>query len=333
MTERTMLSGLSSLRERWMSLSPRSRGITAVGAVVVFFIIIPLVLYSQNLIYSGTISLKFAPKSATAKIGSAAAKFGSNRVRPGTYTVTIEKKGFATYTKEITVKNGENVAVAAALVSNDPSTANWYQTHTDDYTIAQDIGDDAADQAHVQMKTEFPIAQVLPIIGLYSTYRVDYGKSPTKNGTYAVYISYQTEADKQKAIQAVKDKGYDLSKYEVIYEQDAPSGEGVTIEGLGLFSAKGLDSDAAASLQDALETQYKDESGSRHNIAINDNVVHTRSDDGTSDTYSASLTIDEGEPVALVLAIGGDNHLIITLSGVTIFDGQAGQSTQDNNGD
>lgn len=325
---------LNNLRQRWDSLTPRARGIVIVALIVVAFIIVPLVLYSQNLIYSSTINLKFAPKSATATIGSSGARFGDNKVRPGTYTVTIAKKGFATYTEKVTVKDGQTVAIAAALVSNDPSTADWYQTHTEDYSIAQSIGDDAADQAHADMKREFPIAQALPIVGLYSTYRVDYGKSQTRTGKYAVYISYQTEADKQKAIQAVKDAGYNLSDYEVIYTQDAPSGQGVTIEGLSLFSAKGLDSDAVVNLQDALETYYKaGQDGASHTVVIGDDVAHTRSDDGTNDTYTASITSDGGARGILTITVDGNDRLTVTVGGTTIFDSQTSQDTQEDSGD
>jgi FlaG/FlaF family flagellin (archaellin) len=329
-----MRLGLNSLRQRWDTLTPRARGIIIVAFIALLFIALPLILYSQNLIYSGTINLKFAPKSATAKIGTSSAQFGDNKVHPGTYTVTISKQGFATYTEKVTVNNGQTVSVATALVSNDPSTADWYQTHTDDYSIAQDIGDDAADQAHVTMKKEFPIAQVLPIVGLYSTYRVDYGKSPTKTGKYAVYISYQTEADKQKAIQVVKDKGYELSEYEVVYTQDAPSGQGVTIEGLSSFSEKGLSGDAVASLQDALETHYTNYQGKAdHTLIFGDAATHTISDDKTTATYINTLTIDGGSTISVKIVATDYDHLVITFDNTEVFNGRAGQTANDNTGD
>ena len=77
--------------------------------IIVFFglsiaIVVGYFIYKS--IYSSTINLYFAPKSADVKIGNGGGNFGDNFVKPGTYTVVISKQGFSTYTQEVTVKSG-----------------------------------------------------------------------------------------------------------------------------------------------------------------------------------------------------------------------------------
>lgn len=306
---------LSALRNKWDSLS--QRGKIAVGAIVLFviFILPAMLLFYRQSVYSAKITLTFAPKSADAKIGDMRASFGDNDVKPGTYKVEISKKGFATYTQTVTAEAGKTLLVEAALVSNDPSTADWYQTHTDDYTIAQGIGDRRADREYTYMTNTFPIAKDLPIVGVGSTYRVDYGISPTDSTKYAVLISYDTEADKQDALTAIRTKGYTLSDYEVVYSQNSPIVlDGISVTGMSAFSKRGLSAETVNTIQEALVASLRTIEGQTvTRMATSGTVTHLMSDDNLTDTYGTTLSLNGSYTRSLQVVVH-EGRMTITVS-------------------
>ena len=319
---------LLGLRDKWDSFSPRAKIVLSTLVLIAVFVVPVSLLFYHQTVYSAKITLTFAPKSATAKIGDMGAKFGDNDVKPGTYKVEISKKGFATYTQNVSVEAGKTVLVEAALESNDPSTTNWYQDHVEDYSIAQGIGDRRADREYAYMKDIFPIAQVLPIVNVGSTYRVDYGISPTETGKYAIFISYDTEVDKQEAIDAVKAKGYDLSNYEVIYTQNDPTPYGsVNISGVSAFSKRGLSAETVNTIQEALVQSFTSIQGEAViSIAVTSSASHTMSEDRQTDTYSATILINAKYDRKLTVVIRSGS-MTVTVSGTdgsgpqTIYNG------------
>lgn len=319
----------TGLRDKWDTLSPRAKMLVTTGAIAAAILVPIIYSYIHSTIYSAKITLTFAPKSSSARIGTLSAHFGNNDVKPGTYDVVISKQGFETYKETVTVKKGDAIVVEAALESNDPSTANWYNDHPEDYTIAQGIGDRRADNSARRMKAEFPIVDILPIVGLYSAYRVDYGPSPTKKDGYALFITYQTAKDKQRAIDAVAEKGYDVDEYEVIYEQEASGTYGsVSISGSGNLLARGLSGGAVVLIEESLSEHYAVyENTSITSITISDDVTHGTSEDTLTDTYTASLTLNDEYTRKLEVIIKNGDYLVVRTGAAdgtamsTIFEG------------
>lgn len=287
--------------------------LTAVFFGIATIIVLGFVVYRS--MYSATINLYFAPKSATVKIGSGGGVFGDNYVKPGTYKVVISKKGFTTYTKEVTVKSGEKVTINAALTSTSAETADWYSTHTEDYTIAQNIGDTKADAEMDAFVKDFPIVKVLPIVGMYESYRVDYGPSPTKSGKFAVFVSYQSDAAKQQAIDAVTAKGYDLAKYEVIYELSAPTSGSTTFVNTVSLTSRGLTGDVLKKVQDLLSARYPGTT-----VTFADGAKHSIQNDGASHIYSVNMTVG-GSTQLLTITVNAMTDIQVVVGGQTIYTG------------
>lgn len=302
-------------RISWSNLSPRAKLLFVITLGVLIFIVVPLIAFIGNRVNSATVTLTYAPKSAQAKIDGRSAKFGENRIAPGTYEVTIEKKGFETYKEKITVAADGEVEVAYALLSNDPSTARWYQENIEDYSIAQSINDSRADKKQKNMLTDYPIITDLPIIGLYSRYRVDYGVSPSNDNKFAIFINYKTEQDKQTAINIVDSMGYDLRKYEVIYTQSEPEAvDSITFNNLDALRERGLGATAAYITKDALVARYRGDQPPVTIIAVSSNVAHWISDDKTTDTYRVTLRLNDSFERELTIAIINNNTLRIEVS-------------------
>lgn len=218
--------------------------------------------------------------------------------------------------------------VEAGLESNDPSTANWYQTHPEDYTIYQGIGDRKADAAYAKQSKDFPIAKILPIVGLYDTYRVDYGVAEDDKTKNVIYISYKNDTYKAQAIKAVEQAGYKLSDYTVVYKRDAPDVEnGVTITGADQLLARGLSSNAADLIKEKLTNTYRTYKGESITIiAIENDVNHFISDDGNAGIYTATLMFNTTKKMTLRITITGSKMSVVVTAvdgsdATTIYDG------------
>lgn len=294
----------------------RKRIIIALIMIVIIIAGVTAGWFIYRSIFSATVNIYFAPKSADIAIGSGGGKFGDNYVKPGTYTVRITKEGFSSYTKEVTVKRGETANVLGSLTPTSDATKNWYSDHPDDYAIAQHAGDAQADEAREYLGSHYPIVKVLPIVGLYSAYRVDYGVSPTRADEYAIYVRYQSESAKKAAIKAVKDAGYDLSKYEVIYKFSGPTDGSTSFVGITSLSNRGVDSDVLDDVQSALAKKYP-----KSTLTFAETASHSQSSDGTTHTYQVGFSVNGEAMRTLTIKVVTMTDLTVRVDGQTIYTG------------
>lgn len=305
-------------RQVWDNLPTNRKNTIVIVALIAFFIlpIVGVLIYRS--IFSATITLTFAPKSAdVVKIGNVNARFGDNRVIPGDYEVVIEKKGFEGYKGKVSIKAGESKSVEVALNSNDPSTADWYQKNIEDYSIAQGIGDRRAEAARKHMQDSFPAYKDLPIVGLYDTYRVDYGLSPKDNKKYILVVSYNSDAYKSEAIKQFEQKGYSIKDYEVQYIKNKPPiSQGISIDGSVAFLESGLSSNTVGIINDKISSYYKNKSGTGSGVVYIENVNQVINID--NENYTANLRFNNQTQT---LRIDTSLHLMtIKIDSEVIYD-------------
>lgn len=321
---------INNLVQAWKNVEPRNQLIIFCMIASLLFIVLPLLLFTGSMVYSATISLTYAPKDAVVKIGDSTGKFGDNKVLPGTYKVTITMQGFDSFERSVTVKRGETVTIEAVLQSNDPSTANWYRDNISDYTIAQTIGDTEADRSYMKMVTQYPIVKALPIDGLYGTYEVNYGPSPSNKEKYAVFISYQSDADKRAAEDAVAKAGFRLSDYEVIYKQTIPkSVNGVVITDTARLSARGISASRVEVIVNSLTKYFSaGQSFKVDTISIGNNLTHVISEDKLTDTYVVDIYLNSTQERQMIITVTDYNNVTIQVgmpsgaSRITIYTGR-----------
>ncbi len=266
----------------------------------------------RSIVYSATISITYAPESAVVTLNNKNASKGENRVKPGNYEVKITREGFAEYKTTVEAKEGQTTLVEAVLESNDPSTADWYQEHESDYTLAQSIGDGQADRNYENFIKKFPIAKDLPLNGIYGSYQVFYETADNTKG-YAVIVSYQTEAAKKAAIAAIKAKGYKLEDYEVFYQPKITTVNNVAISGIVALSDAGYDKAVVDLAADRLTRAYDTYAGEKvTSIEFLDDLKQSIDDD--SDTSTISFTFNEQYKRRLIIYRNGQNSYTISVS-------------------
>lgn len=304
-------------------MTPRRKIIIAVAVFIGISLLLAIYAAYRAAVYTATIEITFAPRSASVTIGGHGASAGKNHVRPGKHQVVISREGFAEYKTEVEAIKDQTVLVEAVLRSNDPSTANWYDEHPEDYELAQGIGDRADDRAREEVARKMPIMKDLPLNGLYSSYSVTLIGSPTKQGEYALNISYRSEAAKQQAVQAIRDKGYKLEDYEVLYDPESTIVNNVLMPGLIVLSERGYDKAVVDTVADSLTRTYATYRGEKVvSIAFADDATHVVDNDADKDTLSVTITINEDYKRRLVITRTGSTPLAVT---TTALDGSDSQ--------
>ena len=200
-----------------------NRKVILFSALGIVLFIILLVVWGAHLhALSGKLTLEVAPSGSDVILNDSGVTEGTIRVRPGEQKITVTRKGFATYNQTITIKPNETQYTGVSLVSNDPSTSNWYVTHPKDQKKAEGISSKNFDQSSKQTVNANPIVKDLPFIDDRNGFRVDYGASqlhPHDSHALAIIITTDgTEESKQAALGWLRFSGYDPSKLELIYK-------------------------------------------------------------------------------------------------------------------
>lgn len=211
----------------WHKLPKLFRWLIIAAPVVIIFILIGFATH-DHIVLTATVELSFTPSSATATLNGKTYKNGEHKIKPGKYDVKIQKDGFASYSGSFTVKANENQYVGVALKSNSAKTADYYDNNMDDAMRREGINDRRANAEAVDQLKKYPIIKILPLIvseytGNYSEYieyRIDYGNSPTKAGSLAIFITDKTGGNEQRAKDLLRSKGYNPDDYEIIYKYE-----------------------------------------------------------------------------------------------------------------
>lgn len=295
----------------------RKRIITT-AIVIVAVLVVALIGWAiYRHIYSATIRINIAPKSSTITINNGGGRIGDNYVKPGEYTVRITKQGFTSYTEKVTLRAGGTVTVEAGLSPSSDATADWYEKHHDDYDIAQGIWDRKADQAAARMLRDYPLIKVLPMIGPFESYRVDYGLSPEQSNKYIIIIRSQSEDAKQQALAAIRSAGYDISRYEVQYKSNALTDGGTSLQNTISLTNRGVSKSVLNRLKTVLGSQYPGDT-----LLFADDTSHDILDDGGTHVYTVSFSINGEGSYRLVVTVRDMATVEVKVGNQTLYSGE-----------
>jgi len=188
-------------------------------AVVFVFIIYSLARGTGK----GTVIFNVVPSEVLVSIDGGGSKkikqAGSIKLSPGNHTLNISQKNFSEKEVRVIVSKGKKQTVDAAL-SPLTSEANSKITGIDrirgEGIAGARMSDDVA-----AIDRNFPLTKVLPINRLlFTIYPGKSAVSPNDSTKVAIYISSNSARARQDALQTIRDKGYDPSDYEIIFEDN-----------------------------------------------------------------------------------------------------------------
>lgn len=180
--------------------------------------IIALIVFS--LIPRATLLLSVAPEEFTITIDgkSRSAKINDKiTITPGELEVSISRDKFETYTKKISVKNGETYEILEALKPINSEDKDLLYTEKT-AGVMQRINDREMKQYTADIEAAYPIIKILPIREKYFFVNPCPSKKfPGDSKKQALCIQYSWEDYKSYIPDQIKKMGYDLKDYEVYY--------------------------------------------------------------------------------------------------------------------
>ena len=195
-------------------------GVIAVAAILLVSLIYIILDYKRT----AKLDILVAPLSAEILVDGEKYENGVHEFEPGEVRVMISKEGFIAKEMNVELKANETVKLYTYLMPVDGSL-DWYLNHEEDQMILNSIGDAKANEDSKIYTIDNPIVEVLPIIYAnydedwnYTEFRVDGGEFDECDEDFCLKITDTTGGNYDFALSLVREKGFELSDYEIIYE-------------------------------------------------------------------------------------------------------------------
>ena len=198
---------------RTMSPKAMRRIAFLVGAFLLVLVVIAIIAFGNQKIYSATLNFVYTPTVATIMVDEKEVKSDTYRVKPGEHTIVAKMDRFETQEKKVVIEEGGEGTVYFILESNDPSTANWYLEHEDDERLKEGIMGKMYNDAMDEMLEKYPATEFLP----YNTgiYQIGYGLCEgTENETCIVITTERASGMWTVALKRFTQLDEDLGRYD-----------------------------------------------------------------------------------------------------------------------
>lgn len=208
-------------------MNPQRRQLIIIGVIgaallLVVFIIIAIVSSRPKSpdVNTAKVVIQVTPTDAEIKLNGKKVRSGEHIVpAPSKVTVEVSRKGFFKQSRSAQLSSLETRYFGLILESNSTETSNFYNDSTKQAKAANEIASQVYDQNSADVAYYNPLTRQLPYLGDGLDFRVDYAQhlGRASGPADAIYfqISANTEADRQKAINWIKDQGFDPSIMEI----------------------------------------------------------------------------------------------------------------------
>ena len=206
----------------------RNRKIAAFVLMLIFvgLLIAGSILYVVDKQKTASLKILIAPSKAVVERNNKEYKSnGTFRLRPGSYTAKIIADGFIS--QEVTLDLKKDQTESLYIILN-PTAENedWYNQHQTDSNIANIISDYYANLSLQDYRDKYPIVNILPILVVevdkttydWTEYRIDYGKFDKCRSDFCLKITDSTGGNYDKAVNKIKEAGYNPEEYQILYE-------------------------------------------------------------------------------------------------------------------
>lgn len=243
-----------------------------VGIVLFVLIIITISIVSLvwNKKYSATLEIYVAPSDSGITLNGEEIRAGIHKSEPGEYEIIVSRNGFDAQSQKVTLEADEKKKVYFALMPNDESTANWYETHPEDAELLEGISSWEYDQVSDEMRTRYEILENLPFYG--SAYMLGYGNCKKTGGPEFCVVIKADFGFRDAAVGYLQNTGKDLAEYYVdVVDYTSPFNE------VALNVPEGLEYDEDA--EEELDTKMLENELSNVLAVANNRINNLKSAD------------------------------------------------------
>lgn len=211
-------------------MNQQKKGKLIIASGIIFFIaivIIAIIFYIVDSRKTATLHTIIAPSYAKIIINDKTYPVNRDiRFEPGEYTVTIKADEFEAQEQEITLENHHATTLALYLDPDSGDTFTWYETHDTEYSYYLSAANYLANESAADYAAKHPVATVLPFTVVevdpitydWTEYAVDGGNFEGCNSDFCIKITDTTGGNREKALQKIREKGFNPNDYQIIYE-------------------------------------------------------------------------------------------------------------------
>lgn len=181
--------------------------------LVALVTILPLSIYVYQVIQQRgkhAVVVHSVPDDAKVFVDDKKVRPSTLQLKPGKYSVRIERDGFEPQTQDLEVANSnqESLQVFFALTPATSEARKWAENHTDEYLALEHKAAENRSNQHLDVASSHPVALRLPHRS--SFYSIDYDVS---GGDFKILIDAKTPLGRQVAVERLKSWGYEPSDY------------------------------------------------------------------------------------------------------------------------
>lgn len=194
--------------------------------VAILVAILIIVIYNSK---TATVDVLVAPMDATVELnGTKYENMQSHNIAPGDYHVKISMDGMQTKEYDFSIENNGFVRIWNYLLDENGGL-DYYLAHPDDVTILEDVADGEVRAWLENYNKIIGIRDILPL-----TYSNTFEENATevvsisvrqgiddecKENDFCLIIHDFTGKNTEKALQMIRDSGYDPNDYELVFEK------------------------------------------------------------------------------------------------------------------
>lgn len=196
------------------------------NVVALLLVTLAIVIHNSK---TATIDLLVAPSDAVVELnGARYDNLKSHNITPGSYNVKISMDGMQTKEFNIELVDGEFERIWAYLL-DDNGGFGYYMSHPDDAAILNDVADEEVKEFLAEYNRLNSIQEVLPlqysntfdenvteIVSISVRWGID---DECKEKAYCLIVHDFTGKNTEKALQLIRDAGFNPDDYELVYEE------------------------------------------------------------------------------------------------------------------
>lgn len=166
------------------------------------------------------VTVRVLPNDSAIKVDGKETRGSTIYVSPGKHEFSAGRQGFKDDKQNITV--GSEPFTIGLLPEPDSPEAEQWLAKDNNIHKREEIGAIIAEQRGNAIREATPITSILPRTDPTAPFMIDYGYRSTDTDSVYLLVKYSTAEGRTRAIQWIKDQGFDITELDIIFSDYYP---------------------------------------------------------------------------------------------------------------
>jgi DNA-binding MarR family transcriptional regulator len=184
-----------------------------IRAILITILLIVVAAIAAGIYFSASregkiaVTVAVVPSDAHTTVDGQSVSSGTIYLKPGSYTVTSKKDGFADYSEKQQIEDNQS-SIVVSLTPESADAKKWADDHNAEYLANESLAGQAADTFSNDFRDKNPIVNVLPYDNYIFTIGYENDQSDPTNNSVIITID-APEGYRNAAIDQIRSLGYD----------------------------------------------------------------------------------------------------------------------------